>query len=171
MARLVGPARLETIAAERAKFTAPLLLIHGLWCTAAVWRKFMGYCAHRGWDCFALGLRGHAAGALPVVAGQVSWVDHVEDVRTAIAACPAPPIVIGHDLGGALALHCAAGTVRAKVALAPVWPAVAHTWSRAATVETARFHVCATAGHTGASAILARTVSAAQCSASAPPRS
>ena len=121
MQRRLGPLVIETIEAQSPKFTAPLLLIHGLWCTAAVWRQFMGYLAHFGWSCHAVNLRGHAGSELPVPIGRVRFADYLDDVRLAIAACAARPVVLGHDLGGLLALHCTA-TVPAVVALAPVLP-------------------------------------------------
>jgi len=117
-----GHITLETIAAESAKFTAPLLCVHGLWCTAGVWRRFMGYCAHRGWTCHALNLRGRAAAGVPTDVAEVRFADYLDDVRRAIAACEAPPVVMGHDLGGLLAV-CSGATARAVVALAPLVPA------------------------------------------------
>ena len=39
--------------AESSRFRHPLLLVHGLWTGSAIWRGFMGYLAHRGWDSWA----------------------------------------------------------------------------------------------------------------------
>jgi len=121
MQRRVGHVQIDTIAAESPKFTAPLLLIHGLWCTAAVWRRFMGYLAHRGWTCHALDLRGRSAGGAGPLA-TISLTDHLDDVRQVLAAVEVPPVVVGHDLGGLLALHTGAPAVRAVIALAPLVP-------------------------------------------------
>ncbi|MFI5394865.1 MAG: alpha/beta fold hydrolase [Candidatus Binatia bacterium] len=115
------PVVIETIAAEHPKFTAPMLLIHGLWCTAAAWHRFMGYLAHLGWTCHAVNLRGRAETQVPVSIGRVRFADYLDEVRGAVAACGGPPVVVGHDLGGLLALHCAAAA-RAVVALAPILP-------------------------------------------------
>ena len=112
---------LTTTTPESAKFTAPLLLIHGRWCTAAVWRPFAGYFAHLGWTCHAMTLRGHGEPQDPAVIARTDFTDYFEDVHLAIAACKAPPVLLGHDLGGLLALSCAAAG-RAVVALAPVVP-------------------------------------------------
>ncbi len=89
MQRRVGHAVIESIAAEIPKFTAPMLLVHGLWCTAAVWHTFMGYFAHRGWTCHALNLRGRAAPDSAISIGRVRFADYLEDVRGMIAACDA----------------------------------------------------------------------------------
>jgi pimeloyl-ACP methyl ester carboxylesterase len=112
---------LATIAAEFPKFTAPLLFIHGRWCTATVWRGFAGYFAHLGWTCHTLTLRGHGVAGDPSALGRACFVDHLEDVRGAMATCESTPVLLGHDLGGLLALHCAA-TAHAIVALAPLVP-------------------------------------------------
>ncbi len=112
MQRLLGSHRAEVIEAESAKFTAPMLLLHGLWSRAAVWRAFMGYLSHRGWQCLALERERSAAATLN---------DAVAAVREAIGALDAPPIVVGHDLGALLALQ-AADRARAVVALAPIVP-------------------------------------------------
>ena len=127
MQRVIGQAVVETVAAESPKFTAPMLLIHGLWCAAPVWRRFMGYFAHRGWTCHALNLRGHGASP-PVAIGSVRLADYQQDVRQAVEACESPPVLVGHDLGALLALWCGQSTARAIVALAPLVPrAVAGT--------------------------------------------
>lgn len=131
MKRRVGHTLVESIAAESPKFTAPLVLVHGLWCTAVMWRPFMGYFAHRGWTCYALNLRGHTEPSEDIVC-QAHCADYLADVRQVIAACEAPPVIVGHDLGGLLALQSSASGVRAVVALAPLVPgALATTSNRA----------------------------------------
>jgi pimeloyl-ACP methyl ester carboxylesterase len=112
---------LETVRAEHPRFTAPLLLIHGLWCTAAVWRAFMGHLAHRGWACHAVTLGARTAGERAVET--LTLADYREDLQCAVQRCEAPPILVGHDLGGLLALGCAAPQVCGRVALAPLVPA------------------------------------------------
>jgi len=105
------PPQLETIAAESPKYTAPLLFVHGLWCTAACWRRVMGYLAHRGWTSHALQLPSRDGADLSLAA-------LAQHVQCAMAACAAAPVVIGHDLGGRLALTTTGA--RAVVALAPL---------------------------------------------------
>ena len=122
MQRHIGHALIESIAAESPKFTAPMLLVHGLWCTATIWRQSMGYFAHRGWTCHAVTLRGHAKTQPTISVADVCFADYLADVRGAIAACDTMPVILGHDLGGLLALCCDASTVRAVVALAPLVP-------------------------------------------------
>ncbi len=121
----VGPLLAEITAPESEKFTAPLVLVHGLWDSPAVWRRWAGSLAHYGWRCVAVARR--------EVAGGIDA--HARDLRAAIAALAAPPVIIGHDLGALLALHCADGS-RAVVALAPLVAAPAgapHALDRAGT--------------------------------------
>ena len=104
-----GPLLAEVTAPESEKFTAPMLLVHGLWERAPTWRRFAGYLAHRGWRCIALERRADAG----------EMATHVAELRAAIATLDAPPVIVGHDLGANLALHCA-DVARAVVALAPL---------------------------------------------------
>jgi len=110
MAIHCGPLRAEVTAPESEKFTAPMVLVHGLWERASTWRRFAGYLAHRGWRCIALERRADAAADL---------MAHVADLRVALDALDAPPVVVGHDLGAVFALHCAE-RARAIVGLAPL---------------------------------------------------
>ena len=105
----VGPLRAEVTGPESERFTAPLVLVHGLWARAAVWRRFAGYLAHRGWRCIALERRAEVS----------DIAAHAADLRAAIAALDAPPVVIGHDLGALLALYCA-DAARAVIGVAPL---------------------------------------------------
>lgn len=107
----LGPLPVEVTEPESAKFTAPLVLVHGLWERAAVWRRFAGYLAHRGWRCLAVELSGETFG------GDVAA--RIGALRAALAAADSTPIVVGHDLGAQLASRCADAT-RALVAIAPL---------------------------------------------------
>jgi alpha-beta hydrolase superfamily lysophospholipase len=105
----VGPLHAEITRPESEKFTAPLVLLHGLWERPPAWRRFAGYLAHRGWHCIALERRPDAS----------DIAAHLADLRAAIAALDAPPVLLGHDFGGLLALHCAE-IARAAAAVAPL---------------------------------------------------
>src|SRR5262249_33555900 len=98
MQRRVGQVQIESIAAESEKFAAPLIFIHGLWCTCAVWRRCMGFFAHRGWTSYALNLRGRDPAASDVALGGIRFADHLGDLTEVLAACSAPAILVGHDL-------------------------------------------------------------------------
>lgn len=95
--------KLEIISrpASRPGRSTPLLFVHGAFSGAWIWDvKFMPWFADRGWDCHAVSLRGHGASH-----GR-EWLDcygiaaFVEDVLEAADRCPAPPVLIGHSMGG-----------------------------------------------------------------------
>jgi pimeloyl-ACP methyl ester carboxylesterase len=79
----------------------------------------MGYLAHRGWDCHAINLPGRSPGSPPATGLQ----DCIDRLREVVHACDAPPVLVGHDLGGLLALERTLEPLRAVVALAPLLPA------------------------------------------------
>ncbi len=116
MERWVGPLAAEIVEAEGDRYTAPMLLLHGLWSTAGVWRRFMGHLAHRGWRCLAIQLQRHV-GNRPAT----SVAEHAGRIREAIATLEAPPVIVGHDLGALLAL-LVADTASAIAAFAPLAP-------------------------------------------------
>ena len=116
MTRHAARPPVQTLAAEWPKFTAPLVLVPGLWCGATAWHRGMGYLAHRGWTCHALDLGGDRR--------PVSLAEWHAAVQEAVRCCDAPPVLVGHDLGGLLALQGTIAALRAVVALAPLVPRV-----------------------------------------------
>jgi pimeloyl-ACP methyl ester carboxylesterase len=92
-----------------------------------MWQEMAAALSVRGWECWALDLRGRP-GSRPIDAmGKIRLQDYVEDVITAAHHLWAPPIVCGHDLGGLLALLTIAQIKpRAVICLAPLLPC---SWS------------------------------------------
>lgn len=79
----------------------PLLFVHGAFSAAWIWdAHFLPWFAERGWDCYAVSLRGHGG------SDGREWLDcygiaaFVEDVLEAAERCPSPPVLIGHSMGG-----------------------------------------------------------------------
>lgn len=95
----------------------PLLFVHGSYCAAWIWAKdFMPYFAAAGWDCHAVSLRGH--GGSDGVVEWASLADYVADVAWAVEQLDAPPVLIGHSMGGLVAQHVvAAGHAAAGMVL------------------------------------------------------
>src|SRR5262249_20450875 len=126
MERRLATLRAEMSAPERNKFTAPLLLLHGLWSGGWVWHKLAGALSQRGWECWALDLRGRPGSKTVEKIGQIQLEDYSEDVLMAAQHLWASPIICGHDLGALLALLTAAQVQpRALICLAPLLP---QTW-------------------------------------------
>jgi pimeloyl-ACP methyl ester carboxylesterase len=123
MERHVASLRLELTMPERNKFTAPLFLLHGLWVGSWMWREMAAAFSLRGWECWALDLRGRP-GSRPVEAvGKIRLEDYLADVATVAEQLWASPIVCGHDLGGLLALLTMAQVrPRAVICVAPLVP-------------------------------------------------
>jgi pimeloyl-ACP methyl ester carboxylesterase len=100
----------------------PILFIHGSYCGAWIWsEKFMPHVADRGFACAAVSLRGHGGSE-----GMLAWAsigDYVSDVTTAVNELGAPPILVGHSMGGLIAQHyLVANPVAAAVLLASLPP-------------------------------------------------
>lgn len=111
---MIRPA-VDTVFPESARYTASLLFIHGLWCDASVWRRPMGYFAHRGWPCHALNLQtalGDVSSAAACAASIAAFQHSIEP----------PAILVGHDAGALLALACVDPAPVAIVAVAPLVP-------------------------------------------------
>ncbi len=106
----------------------PLLFVHGAWHGAWCWDEhFLPYFAARGYEAHALSLRGHGASEGHE---RIRWwriADYVEDVATVAAQLSAPPVLIGHSMGGLvvqkyLEKHTAPGAaLLASVPLDGVW--------------------------------------------------
>ena len=95
------PATKET---EDQRQRPPILFVHGSYCAAWIWsEKFMSYFSDQGYECNAMSLRGHGGSA-----GLLAWAslaDYVDDVARAAAGLRAPPIIIGHSMGGLVVQH------------------------------------------------------------------
>ena len=101
------------------------VLIHGMWGTSDVWRNWRPFLEARGWQTIAPTLRHHDAPAQdpPAALGETSLLDYIADLEAAILALPEKPVVVGHSMGGLLALLlCAKGLARAGVLLTPAPP-------------------------------------------------
>ncbi len=103
--------------------TPPLLLIHGGACNARHFTAWADFFARRGFDCVVPDLPGHGADDADRLA-TVSLSDYLAAMRAEVARLAAPPIVIGHSMGGLVAQMLAAvEPCRALVcvASAPPW--------------------------------------------------
>lgn len=101
------------------------VLIHGMWGTAGVWHLWRPFLEERGWQTIAHSLRHHdvPSDAPPAALGVTSLLDYAADLESTILDLPEKPVVIGHSMGGLLALLlCARGLARAGVLLTPAPP-------------------------------------------------
>ena len=104
-----------------------VIMIHGMWCTGKAWSNFRAFFEDAGYPVLAPTLRHHDGppGAPPHPAlGTTSLLDYAADLEALIRRLEAPPIVIGHSMGGLLAqILCGRGLARAGVFLTPAAPA------------------------------------------------
>jgi pimeloyl-ACP methyl ester carboxylesterase len=104
--------------------TNPIVMLHGAFCGGWAFDDFKRPFAERGYAVSAPSLRWHDCGsAPPAELGTTSLADYADDLVEELSRLEAPPILIGHSLGGLLAQMIAArAEVRAAVLIAPCAP-------------------------------------------------
>lgn len=79
----------------------PLLFVHGAWHGAWCWQEhWLPAAAARGWRAHAVSLRGHGGSQRPDRFRRATLRHYQHDVLQAITELPAPPVLIGHSMGG-----------------------------------------------------------------------
>lgn len=114
----VGTVPVDVVRAEVARFRHPLLLLHGLWTGAWIWRGAASYLAHRGWESWTPDLGGRLDADVATVSVALSRV---------AAALPAAPIVVTHASSAVVGTMLAQAVgAPAVVVLAPILPGPEH---------------------------------------------
>lgn len=91
---------LHRLPAKKARPT-PLLFVHGAYAGAWCWdENFLPWFAKQGYAAYAVSLSGHGNSRGRAYLDSFSIADYVEDVAEAVASLPAPPVLIGHSMGG-----------------------------------------------------------------------
>ena len=107
--------KVEHTQPEGDRRSLPIVLVHGLWADAWVWERWLPHAASRGWDAWAVQLRGRQ-GSRPVAdLGKVRIEDFVRDVRDVLQRL-GPAIVVGHSMGGLIVQAVAASDERVRAA-------------------------------------------------------
>ena len=79
----------------------PLLFVHGSFADARCWdENFLPYCARHGYEAHAFSLRGHGRSEGHEHLHTWRLSDYVADLTKAVGTMPAPPVLIGHSMGG-----------------------------------------------------------------------
>lgn len=91
---------------ERRSRRRPLVLVHGELAGSWVWERYLGYFAGRGWEGHALNLRNHywSQTADP---STLDIESYTLDVVAALDRLASPAVLVGHGMGGLLALRAA----------------------------------------------------------------
>ena len=123
MEKWIGDLLIDLSPPERAKFKAPLILVHGLWSSSRCWDSWATHFANLGWECWAVNFRGRFGADPGAALRHVSFEDCVDDLKRVIRAAAEPPALLAHDLGGLVALKAVENEKAAALALlAPVPP-------------------------------------------------
>jgi non-heme chloroperoxidase len=79
----------------------PLLFVHGAYTAAWCWDEHvLPFFAGAGYAAYAVSLSGHGASRGREHLDSLSIADYVRDVAEVASRLPAPPILIGHSMGG-----------------------------------------------------------------------
>src|SRR5689334_19842256 len=97
---------IESWLPERRSRRKPLLFVHGELAGSWAWERYLGYFAGRGWEGHALNLRNHfwSQTADPE---ELSFESYVDDVGAAMDRLGPSVVVVGHAMGGLLAMKAA----------------------------------------------------------------
>lgn len=81
----------------------PLLFVHGAFASAWVWDEhFLPFFAAAGYPSYAVSLRGHGNSEGREEVATASLADYRDDLVKAVEGLDAPPVLIGHSMGGAV---------------------------------------------------------------------
>ena len=91
---------------ERRSRRKPLLFVHGELAGSWLWERYLSYFAARGWEGHAINLRNHywSQTADPAT---LSFDTYTEDLVATLERFPSGVVVVGHGMGGLLALKAA----------------------------------------------------------------
>jgi pimeloyl-ACP methyl ester carboxylesterase len=91
---------------ERRSRRKPLFLLHGELGGSWLWERYLWYFAQRGWEGHALNLRAHFWSDTAEF-DKLDFGTYVDDVVAGYDAIRRPAVVVGHGMGGLLALALA----------------------------------------------------------------
>ena len=94
---------IESWLPERRSRRKPLLFVHGELAGSWAWERYLGYFAARGWEGHALNLRNHYW-SLRADPATLSFDTYTEDLVAVLERFGAGVVVVGHGMGGLLAM-------------------------------------------------------------------
>ncbi|MES2256084.1 MAG: alpha/beta hydrolase [Pseudomonadota bacterium] len=101
----------------------PVMMIHGGFCGPWAWDDFAARFRATGYEVSIPPLRFHDDAGPAQALATTGLTDYAADLEKLVAVMPAPPVLIGHSLGGLLAQMLAARCeIAAAILLAPTAP-------------------------------------------------
>ncbi len=108
---------------ERRSRRRPLYYLHGELGGSWLWEAYMRYFAQRGWEGHALNLRAHFWSQTAPIE-ELSFDTYLDDAVAGFEALGRPAVIVGHGLGGLLAMKLAEGReIDALILISPAMPA------------------------------------------------
>ncbi len=108
------PLAIERLIREQGPERPPVILVHGLAQNRYSWRcstrSLAGKLATEGYEVLNLELRGHGLSRSYGAPNATNFDEYVSDLARVAEHCDDPPFVIGHSLGGAVAVGAATRT-------------------------------------------------------------
>jgi pimeloyl-ACP methyl ester carboxylesterase len=108
---------------ERRSRRRPLYYLHGELGGSWLWERYLRYFAQRGWEGHALNLRAHFWSQTADIE-ELSFDTYLEDAVAGFEALERPAVVVGHGMGGLLAMKVAeTHEIDALILISPAIPA------------------------------------------------
>jgi pimeloyl-ACP methyl ester carboxylesterase len=108
---------------ERRSRRRPLYYLHGELGGSWLWEAYLRYFAQRGWEGHALNLRAHFWSQTAPIE-ELSFDSYLDDAVAGFEALERSAVVVGHGMGGLLALKVSEGRdIDALVLISPAIPA------------------------------------------------
>ncbi len=121
---------IESWLPERRSRRRPLLLVHGELGGSWLWHRYQEYFAQRGWEGHALNLRGHYWSDTTDYE-TLDFDTYIGDVEAAVERLGGNVVIVGHGVGGLLALKTAElRPIAGLVLISPALPAALRTPAR-----------------------------------------
>jgi pimeloyl-ACP methyl ester carboxylesterase len=119
---IAGLPAIHSPASGSRKNRLTVLFAHGVMCDHTFFDSWVSWFSRAGFDAYAVSRRGRQ-GQPPVDSRGVTFADFLDDTCIAAQQLPRPLLLVGHSLGGILALKAAElGACDALALLAPVPP-------------------------------------------------
>ena len=86
----------------------PLVFLHGAFAGAWCWiERFLPYYAAHGYTCYAPSFRGHGGSGGQQDINRFGISDYIKDLASVVEDLDRPPVLIGHSMGGFVAMKYA----------------------------------------------------------------